>query len=792
MNLKKIKVFSILSFLFFTSSLSATLWIGPDTAGTWNSTANWDGGSIPNSIAATATIPSTVEDITINGFIDLKTLEINSAQNFTLTVGAGTSLSIHDNIDCTAADTINVEISSTAAPAVFPQDTTTFDITPAGADLILTGSVFSSSQININGPGRLQLQTPQTIPSTSTISLAGDAALQTSVSTTVQNITIESGSTLEVSANTVSALISGEGAISLVPGSTIQFNQTTAGEYAGNISGSGAAYKVGSETLTYSGVSAVDVPFTVYAGELSVTGSIKSYVGLAADTTLSGNGSVSGIASTNGTVQAGLNPGEIFGCLSDYTFGSGSNGMRFLINGNGASRLLVTQTAYIGGDLEIDVSSGVYQKDVPFTVLTANSVSGNFDTFTAPPNWTKTEQAGSVIVTPTTNQVITPLALSNLATNPRKVGQYFFDQEEVAFGTQDLQYVANQSLVLSSGGPFEDSLVRLSPLTQAGSTFSTFQNNVQMAIVLDRQFQSEAQEASSNPCNYLEYAQVKPGGFVQPIALFYNQQKTTESLATTQQVPFKASTYGAGAGYSYVLDRQFVFEGGLGYTHTNLNWKDNFGSSEWNSFYLAPFLGWFNDQGFANLMFMWAANFYDTNRRVQFPGIDRTATSNYNSYDFFIRANGGFQVYVRKDFWLRPELTLNYLADVREDYTETGAGGISLQVKRKVTNILQPSVRARFVKEIETAKFCYAPNIYAGWLANIPLDNGLTSARFTDAPANLFFNIQGGSQTTNQLILGAEFFARRFDQFEITANFEADLFSYFEVYTIKAKFEWMF
>ena len=79
-----------------------------------------------------------------------------------------------------------------------------------------------------------------------------------------------------------------------------------------------------------------------------------------------------------------------------------------------------------------------------------------------------------------------------------------------------------------------------------------------------------------------------------------------------------------------------------------------------------------------------------------------------------------------------------------------------------------------------------------GWLANILLKQQTLSARFKDAPNQIFFTIEGYQKTTNQLILGAEFYAERFGQFILTSNFEADVLSKFEVYTVKVKFEWMF
>ena len=98
----------------------------------------------------------------------------------------------------------------------------------------------------------------------------------------------------------------------------------------------------------------------------------------------------------------------------------------------------------------------------------------------------------------------------------------------------------------------------------------------------------------------------------------------------------------------------------------------------------------------------------------------------------------------------------------------------------------------RLIQEWNCSKICFAPNAYVGWLANVPLGSVTTSQRFVDAPPDLFFSTQGVRQTTNQLVLGAEFYMQRLKAYELTANFEADLLSQFEVYTVKLKFQWLF
>jgi len=304
----------------------------------------------------------------------------------------------------------------------------------------------------------------------------------------------------------------------------------------------------------------------------------------------------------------------------------------------------------------------------------------------------------------------------------------------------------------------------------------------------EKSAETESADKKSAPC----YGIPKTGLFIEPIGVFYHQRQTGGDLTNTGQVAFDSYTYGAGMGWEQVLDGQFVIEGGLGYTHSNLHWHDNFGNSRWSTIYVAPFFGWFNERFFANFMVMGGFNFFKTDRTVAFGTINRNATSRYNSYDLLLRLNGGARIPFGEINWFQPEATLNYLTVFTEGYREKGASSINLQVRRNTTYIMQPSFRGKWIQEFKTKNFCYSPILYAGWLANIMLQPQTVSARFRDAPNRIFFNIEGYSGTVNQLILGAEFFVQKFNQFEITGSFEVDMLSHFEVYTGKIKFQWFF
>ncbi len=687
----------------------------------------------------------------------------------------------------------------------------------------LTSSITGNGPIQVYQGSTLNFNQAESGTYSGQISMGGSINKIDPNTFTLINSNTYTGGTTVTAGNLVGYTYSipSQGGLNIAAAGTCTFDQASDGTFSGVISGSGSLVKEGTGTVTLSAKNTFSGDTSLNAGSLNITGTLgDGTITVAANAVLNGDGTI-GAVNNNGTIQPAisgpLSAPQSLNLSGNYTQNTGAT-LISQINGiSGAASLTLGDgyTATLDGTLELYIDSGqIYVANNPFTIITADEITNNFSTVSSSQgSWqTQISTSGSkklLQIFPTENQAPS-LAYSKNVDAPEYSGERVYKPVEVYFRNARSQGIADHLfndlgtifssldrvnianiLLKLNGEALEEALLRISPQVQAANVYSTYQNNTQMAIVLDQQFQRAAKNQSKDHKN-LQYSQPKSGSFVQPIALFYNQDQDNSTLSMSTQVPFKAATYGAGAGVNYVFDNQFILEGGIGYTHTNIKWSNNFGNANWSSVYLAPFFGWFNDYGFVNAMFMWAVNFYDVNRKIIIATINRAATSSYNSYDYLLRANGGFQIFLEHGYWLQPEFTLNYLADVREKYQEVGANGLDLLVKRHMSSFLQPSFRARLIKEITSPKFCYSPNIYIGWLANIPLDNGTLTARFVQAPSDLFFNFKGGNEATNQLVLGAEFFARRFNMFELTSNFEADILSHFQIYTVKVKLEWMF
>jgi autotransporter-associated beta strand protein len=163
----------------------------------------------------------------------------------------------------------------------------------------------------------------------------------------------------------------------------VAFNQSSTGTYAGVMSGTGSLIKNGSGTLTLSGANTYSGDTKINAGVLSITGSIMSPLNIDGAGIIKGTGTIIG-----NVINAGLAaPGNSIGTLTitgNYTQRAGSI-YQVETNADGQSdRIEVSGTAAIeGGSVSVLAQSGNYAKNTKYTILHAGKVEGAFNNATS-------------------------------------------------------------------------------------------------------------------------------------------------------------------------------------------------------------------------------------------------------------------------------------------------------------------------------------------------------------------------------------------------------------------------
>ncbi len=375
-----------------------------------------------------------------------------------------------------------------------------------------------------------------------------------------------------------------------------------------------------------------------------------------------------------------------------------------------------------------------------------------------------------------------------------------FTNQNSASTVADADFVASKIKNLG-GRKLLEASVKLMPIAYSAHIQANLFNDTYLAQIFDlsprgyiyfepikKRNESSQPAARNSTCEYT----LSKGLFFAPVLIYNDYHSTQGDFLVRGQPGFTSYSYGIAGGWRQLFTDHLCLTGGIGYSHTNLHWRKDLGNSRWSSIYVAPTLSWFSHRTFLNFQVMGSFNFFNTDRKYLIPGIERHAKSKYPIYDLLLHANGGYIFSFKKNFGLQLEGTLNYLTLFMSSYEESGAGSLNLAVKSRQRYILQPRFLLRLIKSFCSKKFYYAPNLYVGWLDSIPLTEDIITAKHKEVVPDLYFRTRGYRDPKNQLLIGAEFLARRGEKFQIKGNFEWNLLSRISVFSTYVKMAGLF
>ncbi|NGX51208.1 MAG: Extracellular serine protease [Chlamydiae bacterium] len=653
------------------------------------------------------------------------------------------------------------------------------------------GVILGSGGITKSGTGTLTLSGANTYTGATTIEDTGAILISaTGVLGIKSNLTINNSGSFEIASDQTIGMLNG------TLSTTVKLNANTLttsgdGSYSGGISGSGGIIKSGAGTLTLGGVNTYTGPTTVAAGTLSLNGGsleTSSLTTIDAPGTFTGNGTL-GTTINNGTVNPGASVG-IINIIGDFIQGPSGNLIIEIDHDGNRDQLLVTGTATLAGTFTADPQPGHYQVGDRFKFLTANSISGVFDSLpsTSPLHYFIDYQDTFAELIIEFSSSVLPVPIGSLKGNARAVADYLFCPGIVQkdFST-DPDFITVLRLLLTiPADQFADNLPRLSPVLFGALPLANLHNQT---LVADTIAESSEKFFWCDRCKFdqkdkeqcvLDVTHTRL--WLTPIGNFYRQERVQGSIANLGQFAFNTDTYGFTLGGSHLFFKALNFSAGAGYTHSKIQWKEQVGKGDWDSVYIGPSIGWIQNNAYVNLIVLGSYNHYIIDRKIKFPGLSRTANNHHNSYDLLTRIDGGykFKVYIpgHKDyFFVLPEIRLSYLNIYEGNYTETGAKSLNLVVNSKHTAFFKPYVLIKFLKDFYPSKYCITPTLQIGWTSNIPLSSDRYTSKFNKLVAcEPDFTVQSFRKATHHLSLGAELVIRKIDHFLLEFGYEVNFF----------------
>ncbi|MCB1115694.1 MAG: autotransporter-associated beta strand repeat-containing protein [Chlamydiia bacterium] len=570
-------------------------------------------------------------------------------------------------------------------------------------------------------------------------------------------------------------------------GTSVIFDQTASGTYTGVLSGVGSLSKKGSGEVTFTGNSAgFTGATTIEEGSFIVNGTMSSSpftVNIA--TLLGGTGSV-GTTVNNGTVSPGNSIGTI-NIVGDYTQNADGS-LLVEIDDMGHSDLLIaTGTANLDGSVVVTPLSGLYMDGMMYTILQANSVNGAFAQLieSHPADFYLTYFAQSVVLNIGKEQfAILPVSSSSLKGNAKAIGNYLFTCDP-NYSPALIPIIDN--LLHQKPDEFRQTLLQFGP-QDFGALEKT---QMQTATIISH---SMNQAKDWNACDTQDSTL-----WLEPLGYYY---KDNEKGGLT---PYNAKSFGFTTGYKKRLWDHFLLSGGIGYSHTCLNWYENRGDATVQSLYFSPGIAYQSRDAYAGLILQGSRSFYSADRKIHskvitacyIPCIDETAHNHHKSWDILAGFQGGYRFktsdHFLTNFYIVPSFHLDYLNIFEEGYRETGAGPINLSVKNKHSAFLRSEFLVRFMKELNIGPFRSFPNIYVGYLKNFALSRGHFSSHFyKQSLCGNHFTVKGSHQNTSQLILGTELESVCFHNISLKIGYEANIGDHYNIQKGHLKGEWNF
>jgi fibronectin-binding autotransporter adhesin len=624
----------LLSFVPF--SLNSSVWTDGAANDNWTDVGNWNSG-VPNAIDAEAdfqTILGPLQTVAVDAGITVGQINFNS------TVGYSINNPQQLTIDSSGNGQIIIDSANTASHTI-----------AANMQLNKSLEIFNHSAIPLTISGNI---------SGSNIALFFKSG-QTTLSGTngFINTNISVGATLQLDAfkaifehsHTVDGtlvLTTGIGTVEVggfFGTGTIDLNNNILSTHGGNFSGAitetagpGGILKVTDELLTLSGTSNYTGLTDVQEGTLSVIGSVTSPVQINSEAFLIGTGSV-GPTANDGTVS----PGTSIGTLTvngNYTQ-SASGDLLIEISDDGTSDLLnVTGNANLapGATLTLEPEPGIYPAGSTFTFMNYAAIGGTFTLIEDSSLAFSINYFGTFAqLSNALHGAVLPIPKRLLSGNARQVADYLFCRNFLP-SNPDLLNVMS-ALVNVPVDQFAEALVKLSPAQFGALPLTNLHSN---RIIADVIVENTEKFYWCDPCdsqnNSQEDCQANRNDtsiWIAPVGYYYDQDGIQD------QIGFDAYAVGVGVGASHLFFNSFHVGGGAGYTYSKIDWDKDRGDGHINSVYLGPSLGWSQKNAFLNLLVMGSYNYYDMDRNIKFPGVNRTASNKHHSYDVLARLDGG-------------------------------------------------------------------------------------------------------------------------------------------------------
>ncbi|WP_082709053.1 autotransporter outer membrane beta-barrel domain-containing protein [Thiobacillus denitrificans] len=487
----------------------------------------------------------------------------------------------------------------------------------------------------------------------------------------------------------------------------------------------------------------------------SVTGAIGGASGLKQINVSGGNASITGAVQTLG-FSLGTNTLTITGAL---TTNAGGNIATTLASDSVFGRVIAdTSNINAGGITVIPTVTGALTNGTNFRIVDAPAGTigavVNVDNSNSP----RYTFSGVPTTTGDVNILLTGIApLATLVATPGALAVAPILDVNAPVGS-DFRTIQDAIATLPTSGAIDNALAQLAPGNTnlaapwvAAQTTRLFED---LWMAQMDQIQSACCDTNCEPnkpnvpkdLNACKDAEQKGNWW----AKGFGSQGTQDNVANMNG--YDTEAYGLMLAYDKPLNNQTRVGLGGGYAKSTIDGNNSSGSTDIDSYQITGYLHHAPGPWFVQAALTAGVNDYESTRHIVFPGVNRTATSDYTGQQYTGIVTLGRHYEVN-------ETTITPLASLQAShirvgsYTESGAGDANLRVESQDYNFVQSTLGVKAERVIRSGNSTFSPEVHVKWLHDFNSTTMEQDAAFTGGGAS--FNAQGIKQDRDLYNVGA-------------------------------------
>jgi uncharacterized protein with beta-barrel porin domain len=196
-------------------------------------------------------------------------------------------------------------------------------------------------------------------------------------------------------------------------------------------------------------------------------------------------------------------------------------------------------------------------------------------------------------------------------------------------------------------------------------------------------------------------------------------------------IGFDTKASGVVLAYEKALNYKTRLGFGGGYANSTIDGKNSTGRTNIDSYQVMAYLNYAPGPWFMQGSLMAGVDRYDGSRPIVFPGVNRTAVSNYTGQQYTGLISAGQHFYFNNQVTVTPLASLQASHIRVGSYTESGAGDVNLIVDSQNYNFIQSSLGVKVERVISSGNGTYSPEAHFNWLHDFKSTTMAENVAFT-------------------------------------------------------------